>query len=576
MVWEQNTKAVLMLNKLVEKKQEKCCQYWPIKMGADYVMKLDDVGLTLEYLEQQDHSYYLTRLLRLTDIKSGDSRDIIQFHYTTWPDFGVPNSPTAFLEFLRKVQAAGFLESSVGPAIVHCSAGIGRSGTFCLVDSCLILIENFGLNSVDVKDILLEMRRYRMGLIQTAEQLKFSYQAIIEGAKQLSKSTVNSENRNLDVSGIIEINNVSDNCIHSSDEDEPPPLPPPRLDSLNRTSYEGPPVNRPLPVIPNSASISDFNYDDGDITDELQSPPSGPLPVLPGEDEESSADELEDESVRTSSPVSDKSDTVNGHHDSLSPQAELRQRKRIERKEQLSERVRDMKRRQMANEQWTQLKRSLFKPLAIAGVLAVGGGILAFYTFIVILIVQVVIHVDVNECRQYTFLNVPSRSKALLLKTRNIVKREAINKETSVMTDEPELFQILPAEDIKVYPKSVHRNDRTLLELKYILAEILKKLNKMEANSVENQILQPISTFYINTKKVTTTEGPMLSCNKRHMVPRWSDWTSWSSCSVSCGKGRKIQWRQCLSNCDTAQTEMKEKSCQLPACSPTGLFGFKF
>ncbi|KAK4877212.1 hypothetical protein RN001_009718 [Aquatica leii] len=357
MVWEQNTKAVLMLNKLVEKQQEKCCQYWPIKIGTDYIMKLDDVGLTLEYLEQQDHSYYLTRVLRLTDVKSGESRDILQFHYTTWPDFGVPNSPTAFLEFLRKVQAAGVLESTVGPAIVHCSAGIGRSGTFCLVDSCLILIEKFGLNSVIVKEVLLEMRRYRMGLIQTPEQLKFSYQAIIEGAKQLSKTSFDSENCNSVISEIIEANNVSENSNHSSDEDEPPPLPPPRLDSLNRTLYDGPPVNRPLPTIPNSASISDFNYEDIDSIEELQSPPSGPLPVLPGEDEESSTDELEDESVRTSSPVSDKSDTVNGHHESLSPQAELRQRKRIERKEHLAERVRDMKRRQMANEQWTQLKR---------------------------------------------------------------------------------------------------------------------------------------------------------------------------------------------------------------------------
>lgn len=140
MVWEQKTKAVLMLNKLVEKKQEKCCQYWPAKIGPDYTMKLEDVGLTLEYIEHQDHSYYMTRILRLTDKVTGDSRDILQFHYTTWPDFGVPNSPTAFLEFLRKVRVAGVLENSVGPAIVHCSAGIGRSGTFCLVDSCLILV----------------------------------------------------------------------------------------------------------------------------------------------------------------------------------------------------------------------------------------------------------------------------------------------------------------------------------------------------------------------------------------------------------------------------------------------------
>ncbi|NXS24121.1 PTN1 phosphatase, partial [Mystacornis crossleyi] len=68
--------------------------------------------------------------------------------------------------------------------VVHCSAGIGRSGTFCLVDTCLLLMDKRkDPSSVDVKQVLLEMRKYRMGLIQTADQLRFSYLAVIEGAK---------------------------------------------------------------------------------------------------------------------------------------------------------------------------------------------------------------------------------------------------------------------------------------------------------------------------------------------------------------------------------------------------------
>lgn len=78
---------------------------------------------------------------RLKDLDSGESRNILQFHYTTWPDFGVPQSPTAFLRFLSAVRRSGTLEEG-GPPIVHCSAGIGRSGTFCLVDSCLVLVSN--------------------------------------------------------------------------------------------------------------------------------------------------------------------------------------------------------------------------------------------------------------------------------------------------------------------------------------------------------------------------------------------------------------------------------------------------
>lgn len=65
---------------------------------------------------------------------------MLQFHYTTWPDFGVPESPSAFLDFLFTVREHGALNSNVGPPVVHCSAGIGRSGTFCLVDSCLVLV----------------------------------------------------------------------------------------------------------------------------------------------------------------------------------------------------------------------------------------------------------------------------------------------------------------------------------------------------------------------------------------------------------------------------------------------------
>ncbi|KAK9720122.1 Protein-tyrosine phosphatase [Popillia japonica] len=353
MIWEQNSKAVLMLNKLVEKKQEKCYQYWPEKMGKDHAIKLSDVDLTIEYVEYQDYSHYLTRTLRVHDGESGTSREIVQFHYTTWPDFGVPGSPTVFLEFLKKVRAAGVLEEDVGPAVVHCSAGIGRSGTFCLVDSCLVLIEKFGVNSVSVKDILLEMRQYRMGLIQTAEQLRFSYLAIIEGAKKLSQSCNDKENCNSEI--ITNNDSIEETNSIEEEEDEPPPLPPPRLDSLNRN-----PIDRPLPKIPVSTSLLDFPYKDDD-GEEIQTPPSGPLPVIPVDDredeEESSTDELEEENTRPDSPISEKSAPITLLNNSISPDAELRHRKRIERKEHLAAQVREMKRRQQANEHWTQLKR---------------------------------------------------------------------------------------------------------------------------------------------------------------------------------------------------------------------------
>lgn len=72
--------------------------------------------------------------------QSGETRTISHFHYTTWPDFGVPESPASFLNFLFKVRESGSLNHEHGPAVIHCSAGIGRSGTFSLVDTCLVLV----------------------------------------------------------------------------------------------------------------------------------------------------------------------------------------------------------------------------------------------------------------------------------------------------------------------------------------------------------------------------------------------------------------------------------------------------
>lgn len=72
--------------------------------------------------------------------QSQETREILHFHYTTWPDFGVPESPASFLNFLFKVRESGSLSTEHGPVVVHCSAGIGRSGTFCLADTCLLLV----------------------------------------------------------------------------------------------------------------------------------------------------------------------------------------------------------------------------------------------------------------------------------------------------------------------------------------------------------------------------------------------------------------------------------------------------
>ncbi|XP_044861011.1 tyrosine-protein phosphatase non-receptor type 2 isoform X2 [Mauremys mutica] len=181
MVWQQKTRAVVMLNRIVEKESVKCAQYWPTE--EEEVMMFEETGFCVRLVSEDIKSYYTVHLLQLENINSGESRMISHYHYTTWPDFGVPESPASFLNFLFKVRESGSLSPEHGPAVIHCSAGIGRSGTFSLVDTCLVLMEKKDPSSVDIKQVLLDMRKYRMGLIQTPDQLRFSYMAVIEGAK---------------------------------------------------------------------------------------------------------------------------------------------------------------------------------------------------------------------------------------------------------------------------------------------------------------------------------------------------------------------------------------------------------
>nr|XP_057906487.1 tyrosine-protein phosphatase non-receptor type 1-like [Doryrhamphus excisus] len=214
MVWEQRSRGVVMLNRVIEKGSVKCAQYWPHREEGDAVF--EDTNFKLTFVSEDIQSYYTVRHLELENLSTLERRDILHFHYTTWPDFGVPESPASFLNFLFKVQESGCMNLDQGPVVVHCSAGIGRSGTFCLVDTCLLLMSiRKDPSSVRIRDVLLEMRRHRMGLIQTADQLRFSYLAVIEGAKYIKG----------DVS-------LQDSWREfSNEEDEftpPPPLLPPR------------------------------------------------------------------------------------------------------------------------------------------------------------------------------------------------------------------------------------------------------------------------------------------------------------------------------------------------------------
>lgn len=182
MIWEQKSKAIIMLNKVVEKGSVKCYQYWPLT--KDMIFEETHFKVTVQ--KERPLKHFTIRTFELENMQTKEVRQVDHYHYTSWPDFGIPNSALSFLMFLEVVRDKGVLHSDYGPAVIHCSAGIGRSGTFCLVDSALVLVKKTGtMEVVDVCSLLLTMRSCRMGLVQTADQLKFSYMAIIEGAKRI-------------------------------------------------------------------------------------------------------------------------------------------------------------------------------------------------------------------------------------------------------------------------------------------------------------------------------------------------------------------------------------------------------
>ena len=93
-------------------------------------------------------------------------REVRQFHFTSWPDHGVPDFPTAMLTMVRAVRGYHYSQSDAGPMVVHCSAGVGRTGTFIVIDSMLSKILN-GDECLDIYGFVTLLRHQRNFMIQT-------------------------------------------------------------------------------------------------------------------------------------------------------------------------------------------------------------------------------------------------------------------------------------------------------------------------------------------------------------------------------------------------------------------------
>ncbi|XP_053068813.1 receptor-type tyrosine-protein phosphatase F isoform X9 [Acinonyx jubatus] len=172
MVWEQRTATVVMMTRLEEKSRVKCDQYWPARGTETYGL------IQVSLLDTVELATYTVRTFALHKSGSSEKRELRQFQFMAWPDHGVPEYPTPILAFLRRVKACNPLDA--GPMVVHCSAGVGRTGCFIVIDAMLERMKHE--KTVDIYGHVTCMRSQRNYMVQTEDQYVFIHEALLEAA----------------------------------------------------------------------------------------------------------------------------------------------------------------------------------------------------------------------------------------------------------------------------------------------------------------------------------------------------------------------------------------------------------
>ncbi|XP_066299153.1 receptor-type tyrosine-protein phosphatase alpha-like [Branchiostoma lanceolatum] len=172
MAWQEKSPCIVMVTNLMENSKVKCERYWP---GNTHTQEYGDLGLTC--MKEEVHTDYTIRKFHLFQAANPKIfHEIYQYQFTSWPDHGVPAYPSPLMALRNRVKEHVNPES--GPIIVHCSAGVGRTGTFIMLDMMMEMVQQE--EQVDVFNCVNQLREQRINMVQTADQYVFIYDALLE------------------------------------------------------------------------------------------------------------------------------------------------------------------------------------------------------------------------------------------------------------------------------------------------------------------------------------------------------------------------------------------------------------
>ncbi|NXY86570.1 PTPRJ phosphatase, partial [Alcedo cyanopectus] len=172
MIWEKNIYSIVMLTKCVEQARTKCEQYWPDKQSKSYGDII--VTMVLEIVLPE----WTIRDFTVEKSNTPESHTVRQFHFTSWPDHGVPETTDLLINFRHLVHEYSSQNPIDSPTLVHCSAGVGRTGTFIAIDR---LIQQMEMEStVDVYGVVYDLRMHRPLMVQTEDQYVFLNQCVMD------------------------------------------------------------------------------------------------------------------------------------------------------------------------------------------------------------------------------------------------------------------------------------------------------------------------------------------------------------------------------------------------------------